>query len=231
MSGKTAVRDGLTGGRDWDRRRFLAGVGAGTAAFVAGCVGGDSGSEDRNGDRDNDDGEASDGVDCADIVGDPTTYDVSDSRLFFAFDYPENWEVIHAERHGATFAHPETMTETSSDPIPAYSLNVHVRPEGFEQDANERFLRTESDQWNDEGTFEYDGETLLVLSKPHSGTGNHIYQVVLWEDYFGEPQYRGVWVHTQGGGGGLGAEYSTCSEAMGTLGRDVLESIHPVERE
>lgn len=158
-----------------------------------------------------------------------TRYDTADARLFFAFDYPSTWTVTDEARHGVSFAHPGTLRETTSDPIPAYSLTVSVQNTPFERDTNEQLLRDEPEQWNREQPLEYDGQTLPVLSKELASTGNHIFQVVLWEDYFGEPQYRGVWAHTVGGGGGLGTDYPTCSRTMQTLARDVLDSIHPVE--
>jgi hypothetical protein len=207
--------------------------------LVAGCAGGDAGPGDRNDDRtddipgDDSDGRDPDGGDgrdiCAGLVSDLIAYDVSDSQLFFEFDYPSNWLVTHPGRHGAQFAHPETLQETSSDPIPAYSLSVSVLNTPFERDTNAQLLREEPGGWNEEVALDYDGESLQVVSKALDGTGNHILQVVLSEDYFGEPQYRGVQVHSVGGGGGLGADYPNCPETMDRLAHDVLDSIHPVE--
>lgn len=122
MSQQTAASGRSVAKRGLPRQRYLAVVG--TTVAVAGCVGGDSGSSgeddnERSGDTgaessgDEIGGDSSDSEartdDCTTLVGDLTTYDISDTRLFFAFNYPSNWTVTNEARSSVTFAHPETI--------------------------------------------------------------------------------------------------------------------------
>lgn len=112
--------------------------------------------------------------------------------------------------------------------LPTVSVSPRAKPP-FERDTNEQLLQDEPELWNREqfpcvrrrdpvGPL----EGTVVHREPHL-SGRPVGGLLR------RTRYRGVWVHTVGGGGGLGTDYPTCPGTIRTLTRDVLDSFHLVE--